>query len=310
MTKPTDLEPSRLGTKEYWDNLYKTEIANHAHDPADTGTVWFDDSDAENKLVAFLEDRSQEQEEDFAVLADQSKTSFLDLGTGNGALLFCLRDAGWEGPMLGVDYSPLSVEFARRIERGRRLGDGDRDGRDAEEDGEEKKGGEIDIHFQEYDLLHDSPSTILTPSFSPTVAAAGGWDVVLDKGTFDAISLSAETTRTTNNTNINITTINTTANATTESNSTTRRINSTYPSRILPLIREGGLFLVTSCNWTEDELRGWFEEDSDTQLQGEWAFKVVGRVEYRSFSFGGVKGQTISSLCFRKVRRQQGGSST
>ncbi|KAI0546264.1 S-adenosyl-L-methionine-dependent methyltransferase [Xylaria curta] len=297
MAQPAHLEPSKLGTKEYWDALYTTEIANHAHDPTDTGTAWFDDSDAEAKLVEFLEDPERAQELGLA----ESTTSFLDLGTGNGALLFALRDAGWQGPMLGVDYSEQSVRFARRIERTRRRQD------EAEEEEEEEgdnrshenanEDGDVDVHFAQHDILHGSATTFLDARFSPSVA--NGWDVVLDKGTFDAISLSAETLD-----NVDA--------------GGPRRVSEAYGARVLPLVRESGLFLITSCNWTEAELRSWFEESSSaveeipptetggTQQEREfWGFEVVGRVEYRSFSFGGVKGQTISSLCFRKVRKSR-----
>ncbi|KAI1743608.1 hypothetical protein F4680DRAFT_456748 [Xylaria scruposa] len=311
MAKPAHLEPSKLGTREYWDALYTTEIANHTHDPTDTGTAWFDDSDAEAKLVEFLEDPERAQE----LGLDESTTSFLDLGTGNGALLFALRDAGWRGPMLGVDYSEQSVRFARRIERARRRQDDDdesgdkaeeeqtKEERPHEDTEEEEDGdGDVDVHFAQHDILHGSATALLDARFSPSVA--NGWDVVLDKGTFDAISLSAETLD-------NV-----------DADGGLRRISEAYGARVLPLVREGGLFLITSCNWTEAELRSWFEEGSSsssavqkiptstetggTQQEREfWGFEVVGRVEYRSFSFGGVKGQTISSLCFRKVRRSR-----
>ncbi|KAI1824860.1 hypothetical protein F4861DRAFT_222167 [Xylaria intraflava] len=293
MTKPAHLQPSKLGTKEYWDALYTTEIANHAHDPSDTGTAWFDDSDAETKLLEFLGDPERAQE----LGLDTATTSFLDLGTGNGALLFALRDAGWEGPMLGIDYSPQSVQFARRLERARR--------EDPDDDDTKQRGqghDEVDIHFAEHDVLHSSATAVLNVTFSPAVTR--GWDVLLDKGTFDAISLSTEAPEPV---------------ADEEQN----RPNEAYGSRILPMIREGGLFLITSCNWVEAELKAWFEDgavqeipatrnantDADHHGEGEdtesirWGFEAVGRIEYRSFSFGGVKGQTISSLCFRKVRK-------
>ncbi|KAI1426217.1 hypothetical protein F5Y12DRAFT_300479 [Xylaria sp. FL1777] len=340
MARPAHLEPSKLGTKEYWDALYTTEIANHAHDPADTGTAWFDDSDAETKLLEFLE----EPERAVELGLDTATTSFLDLGTGNGALLFALRDAGWDGPMLGVDYSAQSVRFARRIERARRTpaderginGEKDEDDngdiakedieREEREEDEENDdvGGEVDVHFAEHDILHTPAMALLDARFSPSVAAAG-WDVVLDKGTFDAISLSAETL------DGAATATATTTAVTNDSSARPRRVHEAYGARVLPLVREGGLFLITSCNWTEEELRSWFEGDGALQMiptsastlgghengngngngngneeqQQEiyWGFEVVGRVEYRSFSFGGVKGQTISSLCFRKVRK-------
>ncbi|KAI1345927.1 hypothetical protein F5Y01DRAFT_39669 [Xylaria sp. FL0043] len=346
MTRPAHLEPSKLGTKEYWDALYTTEIANHAHDPADTGTAWFDDSDAEVKLLEFLEDPERARE----LGLDTATTSFLDLGTGNGALLFALRDAGWEGPMLGVDYSAQSVRFARRIERTRRLPpaptsngeerdtEGRKGGNDnhRQDDVEDDEGEEVDVHFVEHDILHTPATALLDPRFATSVTE--GWDVILDKGTFDAISLSAETLDGDAHTNNGIATnINTSNTNTTTNRASPRRVNEAYGTRILPLVREGGIFLITSCNWTEAELKSWFEGDgavqetptttitsnpapdpnenttgngNEEQQQQEkqkeyWGFEVVGRVEYRSFSFGGVKGQTISSLCFRKVRKSR-----
>ncbi|KAI1110263.1 hypothetical protein F5Y14DRAFT_444120 [Nemania sp. NC0429] len=331
MATPAHLEPSKLGTKEYWDALYTTELANHAHDPSDTGTAWFDDSDASDKIVTFLSDVSRAGlpgvgvDADVDVDVNVETTSFLDLGTGNGALLFALRDDGWAGPMLGVDYSPQSVRFARRIERARRKGerstggdDGDDEGQgetiaEEEEQEQEEAEEEVDVHFAEYDILHDPATALLDARFSPSAPA--GWDVVLDKGTFDAVSLSAET-------------LLDQAATDTSAGPRPRRLNEAYGSRILPLVREGGLFLVTSCNWTEAELRSWFEDgavqevpaapftstststsasSSEQQQNNEktssWGFEAVGRIEYRSFSFGGVKGQTISTLCFRKRLR-------
>ncbi|KAI8960274.1 S-adenosyl-L-methionine-dependent methyltransferase [Daldinia sp. FL1419] len=255
MSKPTHLEPSELGTKEYWDNLYTTEISNHAHNPADTGTVWFDDSDAEAKLIDFLSDPDSELQ------LSTEETSFLDLGTGNGSLLFGLRDEGWRGRMLGVDYSRQSVEFALRIAKSRSQ--------------DPDKEDEMPVEFLEHDILQTPASALLGDARKPQ-----GWDVVLDKGTFDAISLSSETDPISG-----------------------RRVSESYRARVAPLVRDGGLFLVTSCNWTEEELKSWFEgskKDGEDQMRG-WRFDLVGRVEYPSFSFGGVKGQTISSLCFKKV---------
>ncbi|KAL2111748.1 hypothetical protein VUR80DRAFT_9390 [Thermomyces stellatus] len=228
---PTHLEPSRLGTKEYWDALYTAELQNHASNPSDTGTTWFSDSDAESKLVDYLS----------SSFSLPPNTSFLDLGCGNGTLLSALRDDGWEGRLLGVDYSAQSVELARRV---------------AEQAG---SGAE----FAVWDVLGGDYADVLTG------AEASGWDVVTDKGTFDAICLSAAR------------------------DSAGRRVSEGYKSRVARLVKQGGLFIVTSCNWTEDELRAWF-------VGGEEGFEEVGRIEYPSFTFGGQKGQTISTLCFRK----------
>ncbi|WYZ40507.1 hypothetical protein EsH8_IV_000848 [Colletotrichum jinshuiense] len=271
-SKPTHLEPSKLGTKEYWASLYTTELSNNASNPSDRGTVWFDDSDAESKLLTYLEDLTESAPFDHSLR--QADASFLDLGCGNGSLLFALRDEGWAGRALGVDYAPQSVELARRIAAQRSqasredddMADADAAGGEQQQDDEDDEAKEPE--FDEWDLLNGPWETVLNGPQN------GGWDVVLDKGTFDAICLSDE------------------------KDAQGRRICEGYRGRVLRLVKPGGLLLITSCNWTEEELRAWFE---GPPVEGDAGrFAAVGKVDYPSFTFGGAKGQTISSLCFQR----------
>jgi SAM-dependent methyltransferase len=231
--------------------------------------VWFDDSDAEAKIVEFLDEHALS---DFGL--DRETASVLDLGCGNGSLLFALRDDGWQGELVGVDYSERSVELARRVAVSRGV---------VSQEGEET---ERKVDFKVWDVLNGSlddvsTTTTTTPTSGESASATAGWDLVLDKGTFDAVSLSGER------------------------DAHGRRICEGYGERVLQLLRDGGIFLVTSCNWTEAELREWFEKKSKTSEaateSGARRLRLAGRIEYPSFSFGGVKGQTISTLCFEKV---------
>lgn len=265
--------------KNSWDDAYATELTNHAANPQEEGTVWFDDSDAEAKVVDFLENLSssssppsssaeptQQQQQEHTKL-DKATTTFLDLGCGNGSLLLALREAGWRARLLGVDYSEASVALARRVAAARRV-----DGYDYETNAKEDE-EEDTVDFAVWDVLTGPLDAVL---LRDDAGDPMGWDVVLDKGTFDAVSLSDER------------------------DTRGRRICEGYRERVLSLLAPRGMFLVTSCNWTEAELKGWFE-GGESEGEDAARLKEMGRIQYPSFSFGGVKGQTISTLCFMKI---------
>ncbi|KAH8889362.1 S-adenosyl-L-methionine-dependent methyltransferase [Thozetella sp. PMI_491] len=275
-SKPTHLDPSELGTRQYWDNLYTAELTNHASNPADEGTVWFDDSDAEAKVVEFLASHAVNADEpaEESLGLDPASATALDLGCGNGSLLFALRDAGWAGRLLGVDYSERSVALAQQIQEARAVATTE----EQEEDAEGRSaGGSRPVELRAWDVLRGPLEDVRADEGAKGTGGRPGWDIVLDKGTFDAVSLSGER------------------------DDAGRRVSEGYRTRVLQLLREGGIFLVTSCNWTEPELEEWFAPSSsppEEEVDGRLA--KVGRVQYRTFSFGGVKGQTISTLCFQK----------
>ena len=159
-------------------------------------------------------------------------------------MLFLLRAVGYEGKMVGVDYSAASVELAREIAAEKRTGSGNQ--------------REEEIVFEEWDVVNEEVGEWMVE---------GGFDVVLDKGTFDAISLNEE------------------------EDEDGRRVCSRYGRRVEQLVKKGGRVIVTSCNWTEEELEEWFKG-------GE--LEVVGKIEYSKFTFGGRTGQAISTLSFRR----------
>jgi len=165
-------------------------------------------------------------------------------------MLFLLREeAGFRGRMVGVDYSARSVQLARGIAGRKELGER--------------------IVFERWDVMKEDPAEWVRPGKEEEEEGRGegGFEVVLDKGTFDAISLNEEV------------------------DGHGRRMCESYRGRVEGLVKGGGYLLVTSCNWTEGELRRWFEG-------GELEF--YGRIKYPSFAFGGKTGQSISSVCFRR----------
>jgi hypothetical protein len=210
--------------------------------------------------------------------------------------------------MVGVDYSEQSVRLARELQRLRlhsayESGDDSDDYDDEDEEGEEEEEEDVvvatstgngdddtvqreegiplkdqNIQFEEWDILDPANETILNNSNNTTKKLswfpyqAQGFDIVLDKGTFDAISLSDETTASANT-----------------------HICHQYPVIASKLVRPGGYLIVTSCNWTEDELVHWFTTASKTSELAVWH-----RLEYPRFRFGGMEGQGVCTVCFRR----------
>ncbi|KAI5814741.1 S-adenosyl-L-methionine-dependent methyltransferase [Pyronema omphalodes] len=239
-----DLDPSELGTKDHWESAYIREISNFTSNPNDEGIIWFDECGAETRILRYL---SQ---------LPVKPSSILDVGTGNGHLLFEILDdedlndedqEGGEiqGPLIGIDYSPASITLCQTI---------------AETRDPEKK-----IQFFQADVIKDN---LIDAPWVPR--EAGGFDCVLDKGTFDAISLSEETLE------------------------DGRRVVEAYPKNVAAVVKKGGWLIVTSCNWTEEELRKRMEA-------GCAELRFFGRVAYPSITFGGVKGSTICTVAWQRV---------
>lgn len=131
---------------------------------------------------------------------------------GNGHLLFELLEEGeyGDGDMVGIDYSPKAVELAQNIAAERKLA------------------GKVEFYVS--DCIKDD---LASAEWVPGMDGEKGFDVVLDKGTFDAISLSDELL----------------------GDGSGRRIYEGYAENIVGAMKKGGLLVITSCNWTEEELK-------------------------------------------------------
>jgi SAM-dependent methyltransferase len=149
--------------------------------------------------------------------------SVLDVGCGNAHLLIELYKAGYKNS-LGIDYSENAVSLAQVV----------------------SSKMNADISFKVLDFLKDS----LNSKF----------DLILDKGTFDAISLS----------------------------STENFINE-YLGQIGKHLNHDGVFLITSCNFNQSELESMFSP----------CLALYSTVKYPLFSFGGSVGSTIVTCAFK-----------
>lgn len=158
-------------------------------------------------------------------------------------MIFSLQEEGWSGELVGVDYSEASIQLARQIAA-----------HQSDQAGEDSR-----LRFEKWDILNHAPGPWLE----------AGFDAVLDKGTFDAISLSSET------------------------DGQGRRVCEYYREKILPLIKQDSFFIITSCNWTKEELLHWF-------VVPDGGLQYFDEAKYPTFTFGGQKGQSVCTLIFRK----------
>ncbi|KAG6813953.1 hypothetical protein H0H92_005208 [Tricholoma furcatifolium] len=226
------LEPSKLGTKEHWDDVYAEELENF-EEMGDEGEIWFGEEAVERMVSWALENAPS-----------SSIPSTVEIGTGNGTLLFALADAGYSTSHLsGTDYSPGAVKLAQSIAVQRDLA----------------------VTFNISDFLQDDPP--LLPHMKPN--PCGVWDLVLDKGTFDAIALGLK-------------------------DESGKSPASKYPGRVAQILKPGGCFLITSCNFTDEELQAIFST-SETRLM------YHSRIEHPTFEFGGKKGSVVASVAFQKI---------
>lgn len=67
-----------------------------------------------------------------------------------------------------------------------------------------------------------------------------------------------------------------------------------YPHRIAHLLAKDGVFLITSCNFTLDELKIKFGEESKTGLH------FLESIDRPTYTFGGSTGSTITTAAFVK----------
>ena len=88
---------SKLGTKEYWDELYNEEINQFKNNNDLVGEVWFGEQ-TQNKIIDYIKKYVSKEK------------AILDLGCGNCEFLFKMFDEGYIN-LSGLDYSDTFIEF-------------------------------------------------------------------------------------------------------------------------------------------------------------------------------------------------------
>ncbi|KAJ3082865.1 Methyltransferase-like protein 10 [Rhizoclosmatium hyalinum] len=229
---------SKLGTKKHWDECYEREITNF-EEIGDIGEIWF----GEDSVVKMM-DWCEEHQPDLDV-----KT--IDLGCGNGHILFEMSELGYTN-LHGVDYSPASITLAEKIHQ--------------------TSYPDASITWAPLDFMPFSATSPPPPEYNHT------FQLAVDKGTFDAISLANGVVESDDGTPVNV--------------FERAKVACKYAEAVAAMLVEDGMLLITSCNWTEAELKEGFKE----------YFTFHSRKKYPTFTFGGVEGQTVVTVAFKRVQ--------
>lgn len=170
-----------------------------------------------------------------------SDPAILDLGCGNGHFTLKLIEAGWQR-VAALDYSEKAVELARKL---------------------------VGFPADDERIFQ---ADILNPQSLPAQYHSH-FNVILDKGTFDAISLNPD------------------FEVIEEKVSKTKVIADAFKSTLKTFLApaEDSIFIITSCNWTATELAQIFAPE----------FEAVGEVPHTKFVFGGKSGQDVSTVIFK-----------
>ncbi|KAK6176367.1 hypothetical protein SNE40_014667 [Patella caerulea] len=217
-----DFSSSELGTKDYWDNAYERELKNYK-EIGDVGEIWFGE-DSQDRIIRWLD-----RQDDINVT-----DSILDIGTGNGVMLIELAKCGFTD-LTGIDYSPVAIQLAKNIAESKRI---------------------ASINYHVADMAQ--PITAETNN----KALQKKYQICVDKGTFDAISLM-------------------------DTQYTMAR--DVYIQNVHKLLNSEGIFVITSCNWTKEQLLDIFASD----------FKFFKDIPTPTFKFGGQVGNKVTSLVLK-----------
>lgn len=163
---------------------------------------------------------------------DKETTRIIDIGCGNGFMLNSLLKVGYEH-LTGVDYSHEAILLAKKIASNLPNGSC--------------------ITFSQQDILQDASENDLPEE---------KFNVMVDKGTFDAICLNPAV-------------------------DDIQSLIDGYIHYISQRLHPDGHFIICSCNWTKEELCNHFSR-----------FKLIEEIPSSSMQFGGQKGNRVTCLIF------------
>nr|XP_031841168.1 EEF1A lysine methyltransferase 2 isoform X2 [Nomia melanderi] len=184
-----ELDPSDLGTLDYWEKFYTEELDNFK-DHGDVGEIWFGRNNS-HKVIRWITTKLKLTKEDDKII---------DIGCGNGMTLVELANKGFTN-LFGIDYSQKAIDLASEVLKENNL-------------------SHIDLKV--CDILNLETHKLPTD-----------FKLAHDKGTYDAISLHPQDP------------------------ALKRKM---YINNIYEILLPDGYLMLTSCNWTKEELEAHFQD--------------------------------------------------
>ncbi|XP_049849312.1 EEF1A lysine methyltransferase 2-like [Schistocerca gregaria] len=250
---------SPLGTKEYWDEFYTAELFDF--EDADTSECWFGEEVNEKVCdwIALGCDRENPTNtQTFPGLSLESK--ILDIGCGNAKTLIYLVEKHSFKTLHGVDYSKFGIELGQKFLRSR------------------FKLSECPVSLFVLDIVD-------LAGLSENTLLSSNYDLIFDKGTFDAICLNC-----------------------------VKDMRMRYICAVCSLMKpEQSYLVINSCNWTENELVQLVESMSTTKnrkacceelkielVQNKnYALKKFKCLPHPVFEFRGQTGSALVTVAFK-----------
>lgn len=227
--------------------------------------MWFGE-DVQERVGDWIGLGCQEQEDEeelpqseaFPGITRESKV--FDIGCGNAAALVYLAKEYNFKDLTGADYSEPGVELARKVV--------------AKHEETQNNSTILLFDMTDLDSLYSRQNSGDLFEFK--------YDILYDKGTFDAICLNAN-----------------------------KAMRTRYIATVVSLMKESSYFIITSCNWTHQELLQMFEPLSTFESRSQEHAQLAGlqpptarlqfykNLKHPEFSFGGRSGSTVATLAFK-----------
>lgn len=188
----------------------------------------------------------------------KKKVAILDVGCGNGLFLYKLRQRGFRN-LCGFDFSASAIQLAEKLFGGSGGGNGEESGGGNHTDSRINRGEDpTDVYVQVLDIYN------IADQVGEHSKLKRKYKLINDKGTFDIFFMNDKAKE--------------------------------YFSHVSFFFQADTLFCLTSCNACKEELLTIVGNFNRTSAK--FQLTLFDEIRYETITFGGVKGQIITTLIF------------